>query len=185
MRLGLALLAMLALSACVAAVPRDGAVTEGAAAGAGAAETATAPGAQPVVVTDNPGISNTQNFTVLSETVSLEDDKARLEAQRKQFRVIPPSPLPPRQDPPEVNVVAYALRASNAVGEPIYRRVNPLGAALAKRACARYRLPDDAQEAFLKAGGPRRDPKNLDPDGDGFACDWNPEIYRKLARPAG
>ena len=28
------------------------------------------------------------------------------------------------------------------------------------------------------------DLKNLDPDGDGFACAWDPSIYRQLAIPA-
>ena len=180
MRLGLTLLALIALSAvsaCTAAAPPAESVAAtppaGGAAGAAAGETG------------NPGLSNTQDFTLLSETVSLEEDRARLQAQRSQFRVIPPAPLPARPDPPEVNVVAYALRSDNPVGVRIYRRANPLGPALAQRACRRYRLPDDAQEAFLKAGGPERDPRSLDPDGDGYACAWTPEKYRKLLQPAG
>ena len=35
-----------------------------------------------------------------------------------------------------------------------------------------------AQEAFLKAGGPERDRYGLDPDGDGFACRWDPTPFR-------
>ena len=48
-----------------------------------------------------------------------------------------------------------------------------------QKACLRYPTDDAAQEAFLKAGGPARDPKKLDPDGDGFACDWDPTPFQK------
>ena len=37
---------------------------------------------------------------------------------------------------------------------------------------------DVAQEAFLAQGGPQSDRKGLDPDGDGFACDWDPRPFR-------
>ena len=33
-------------------------------------------------------------------------------------------------------------------------------------------------KAFLEAGGPKRDRKGLDPDGDGFACAWDPRPFR-------
>ena len=45
-------------------------------------------------------------------------------------------------------------------------------------ACARYGSPDLAQQAFLAAGGPDRDRRGLDPDGDGFACAWDPRPFR-------
>jgi hypothetical protein len=32
----------------------------------------------------------------------------------------------------------------------------------------------EAQGAFIEAGGPELDPNNLDPDGDGYACSYNP-----------
>jgi len=35
---------------------------------------------------------------------------------------------------------------------------------------------------FLKAGGPEKDKLKLDPDGDGYACAWNPGKYRQLVR---
>ena len=35
-----------------------------------------------------------------------------------------------------------------------------------------------AAEAFLKAGGPQRDSKKLDPDGDGFACGFDPTPFQ-------
>ena len=48
------------------------------------------------------------------------------------------------------------------------------------RACAAYSSPDRAQEDFLASGGPERDRKSLDPDGDGFACAWDPAPFRAV-----
>ena len=41
-----------------------------------------------------------------------------------------------------------------------------------------FDAPHPIQEAFLDAGGPKRDPHALDPDGDGFACAWDPRPFR-------
>ena len=134
-----------------------------------------------VIDNNNPEISNTQDFTATSENLSIEDDKALLKAQRDKFQVIEPTALPSRGGN-SANIVAFALQTKNAVGEKIYTRVNPLGASLALRNCQKYRSADDAQLAFLQAGGPKRDSRNLDPDGDGFACAWSPEPYRKIVK---
>jgi hypothetical protein len=45
-------------------------------------------------------------------------------------------------------------------------------------ACAKYASPDLAQQAFLERGGPERDRLGVDPDGDGFACSWDPRPFR-------
>jgi hypothetical protein len=44
-------------------------------------------------------------------------------------------------------------------------------------------VPSDdlAQEAFLSEGGPERDRLGVDPDGDGFACRWDPTPFRRAA----
>lgn len=85
--------------------------------------------------------------------------------------------LPTRPGGTEPNIVAYALATSNPVGTSIYPR-NPTSEAQHARACARFAGPDQAQIAFLKAGGPERDRDGLDPDGDGYACWWDPEAFR-------
>ena len=41
---------------------------------------------------------------------------------------------------------------------------------------------DQAQSAFLDSGGPEKDRKGLDPDGDGFACGWDPTPFRNAVR---
>jgi len=91
-------------------------------------------------------------------------------------------PLPPRDGANEPNIVQYALSTTNQVGEQVYRRTNPFAKSTYDRNCARYSSSDLAQEAFLEAGGPERDSRNLDPDGDGFACEWSPEPYRNAVR---
>ncbi|WP_245243163.1 excalibur calcium-binding domain-containing protein [Pararhodobacter sp. SW119] len=77
------------------------------------------------------------------------------------------------------NIVDYALRTSHPVGTERYRRSNPLRWQLWERNCTQFNSHDAAQEAFLAAGGPERDRRNLDPDGDGYACWWTPEPFRR------
>lgn len=91
------------------------------------------------------------------------------------------SALPARPEGGTVNVVAYALGTTNAVGQPVYRRGGGFSKAKFERACADYRSGDAAQTAFMIAGGPERDRLGLDPDGDGFACGWNPAPFRAAA----
>ncbi len=83
------------------------------------------------------------------------------------------------------NIVEYALSTTHRVGTPRYRRSNPLRWQTWERNCARFPTQDAAQEAFLAAGGPERDRNNLDPDGDGFACWWDPEPFRRAMRAGG
>jgi hypothetical protein len=80
------------------------------------------------------------------------------------------------------NVLAYALQTTHAVGTVQHSRRNPFRWLRWERVCRGFVSQDAAQEAFLAAGGPERDPHNLDPDGDGFACWWDPELYRQAAR---
>ena len=86
----------------------------------------------------------------------------------------------PAAAPSTNNIAAFALSTSHAVGQPLYRRV---GARLrnSDRACADFASDSLAQEAFLEAGGPDRDRLGVDPDGDGYACGWDPAAFR-LAR---
>ncbi len=76
------------------------------------------------------------------------------------------------------NVVAFALATSHAVGEAVYPRESGSEERQA-RACGRYASDDLAQQAFLAAGGPDADPRGMDPDGDGYACGWDPERFRR------
>ncbi len=94
--------------------------------------------------------------------------------------IVPASQLPSRAgDAP--NLVQYALSTNNAVGQPAYDR-SSLQLRNPEKACAAYGSADKAQEAFLDAGGPQKDRKGLDPDGDGFACGWDPTPFRNAVR---
>lgn len=76
------------------------------------------------------------------------------------------------------NIVAYAVATTNAVGQSIYPRDGTVSAEKLAKNCAKYRNAEDAQQAFLGAGGPQKDRYDIDPDGDGFACYWNPAPFR-------
>lgn len=128
----------------------------------------------PVVGTENAAISNTQDFKVVKEQETIASDAAKLAALRQSYQIIEPEPLPQRKD--DTNLPAYALSQKQAIGKKTYSRSNN-----SQSGCGRYRNdPDGAQRAFLEAGGPQKDRRNLDSDGDGFACSWNPNAYRSL-----
>jgi hypothetical protein len=80
------------------------------------------------------------------------------------------------------NLFVYALSTQHAVGQQRYTRNHLLRWRRWEAACAQFGSQDLAQEAFLAAGGPERDPNHLDPDGDGFACWWDPAPFRQAAR---
>lgn len=94
-----------------------------------------------------------------------------------------PVAISPAATPPATaaapNLAAYALQAQNRLGQPVWPRG---GLALTNhdRACARFVSSDQAQMDFLRRGGPERDPRNLDPDGDGFACAWDPTPFQSV-----
>jgi len=83
------------------------------------------------------------------------------------------------------NIVDYALSTSHPIGTPIYDRWNPFRWRNFERNCLQFPSQNAAQEAFLAAGGPVQDRQNLDPDGDGYACWWNPEPFRRAMLAGG
>jgi hypothetical protein len=123
------------------------------------------------------GLSDEQDFAAVSSRETIQSDAARLEQQRASRVEVSPAQLPQPSEARGPDIVAYALRTTNAVGEPLYRRVLA-SEGRAARQCARFAGADLAQRAFLEAGGPWRDRMGLDPDGDGFACDWSPAPFR-------
>ena len=82
----------------------------------------------------------------------------------------------------EVNVAKYARDTIHKKGEKLFTRIG-LNIYNNWNQCSNFKTKDDAQRKFLKSGGPYSDKFNLDPDGDGFACDWDPEVYRGLTIP--
>ena len=139
-----------------------------------------APGAAVAPVPNAGGISDEQSFEAVSNRETIQSDAERLAAQRSAYQVIPPEPLGERPRDSGPNIVAYALQTTNRVGEQIYSRSSINLGIGGQRGCGSYSSPDKAQEAFLEGGGPRRDRYGLDPDGDGFACAWDPAPFRTV-----
>ncbi|MDE9451188.1 hypothetical protein J3R80_12000 [Aliiroseovarius sp. Z3] len=125
-----------------------------------------------------PGISDEQDFSAVAARESIESDAQRIENYQAAYQQAEVVAVPERPAGSGVSVVEYALSTTNTVGQSIYSRSALSGDARAQRNCARYTSADFAQIAFLEAGGPNRDRHGLDPDGDGFACGWNPAPFR-------
>ena len=51
---------------------------------------------------------------------------------------------------------------------------NPYSATDIDHDCTDFETQEEAQLFFEANGGPADDPHDLDRDGDGMACDWNP-----------
>ncbi|NOD92345.1 hypothetical protein GS636_06040 [Ruegeria sp. HKCCD4884] len=127
---------------------------------------------------NNSAISDEQDFAAVSERRSIESDAARIEQNRQTYEVVAPTAVPERNASGQPNIVQYALSTSNPVGTQLYSRAGFNLQAKAQRNCAQFPSPDQAQIEFLSNGGPQRDRKGLDPDGDGYACGWDPSPFR-------
>ena len=123
-------------------------------------------------------ISDEQEFSAVSARETIASDAERLAQQRANYTEIAPTALPQRDGTAGPNIVDYALRSTNRLGESVYNRANPFREKQSITACGKFPSPDQAQIEFLARGGPERDPKSLDPDGDGFACAWDPTPFR-------
>jgi len=134
---------------------------------------------RPPLDQDNPNISDEQDFSAVSARESIESDRERLAAQSQAYQVIKPTALPTRSGASGPSIVEFALSTSNGVGQSVYNRSKVFAETRFDRNCAKYSSSDVAQLDFLKSGGPKRDRKGLDPDGDGFACYWDPAPFRQ------
>jgi hypothetical protein len=123
------------------------------------------------------GVSDEQDFAAVAARETIESDAARINANRAQYVVIQPGSLPVRPGDTGPNIVEFALATTNPVGVALYDR-GGIAFTNSDKACSKFASPDQAQQAFLAAGGPDSDRKNLDPDGDGFACSWDPTSFR-------
>ena len=131
-----------------------------------------------VPATAGTGISDEQDFDAVASRESIESDAARRAQQASQYEVVQPTALPQAPADTGPNIVEYALDAPNAKGQEWYSRFVFSGEGRQLRNCGQYSTPDEAQRDFLARGGPERDPRGLDPDGDGFACAWDPAPFR-------
>jgi hypothetical protein len=132
------------------------------------------------VVTNAAGISGENDFAAVSSQRDIRADAALIAQNRANYRLISPTDLPSRPGSSRPNIVEYALRTNNPKGASLYRRSGFNAAAKFARACAGFASDDLAQEEFLAKGGPQKDRLGVDPDGDGFACNWDPQPFRAV-----
>jgi hypothetical protein len=78
----------------------------------------------------------------------------------------------------KINIAIYARKTNNIIGKRIHNRLKTKKEYFRK--CSHFSTSDDAQRYFLSNGGPKKDYMGLDPDGDGFACKWDPIPFRKI-----
>ncbi|WP_135448915.1 hypothetical protein [Tabrizicola caldifontis] len=132
-------------------------------------------------IVGNTGISDEQDFNAVAARETIESDAERIARNRAEYVVVQPKDLPQRPGDTGPNIVEFALATTHAPGVQMYRR-SGMGLRDTNAACAKYASPDQAQQDFLARGGPERDRLNLDPDGDGFACSWDPRPFRNALR---
>lgn len=163
------------------ATAESDAAIRAAAANSGVTPVEAAPGnPTPQIVSNSAGISAENDFSAVSAQRDIADDARLIAQNRAQYQVVQPEALPTREGTDRPNIVEYALRTTNPVGTPLYGRSSFGSESRHLRACAGYASADLAQEDFLASGGPEKDRKGLDPDGDGFACSWNPTPFRAV-----
>ncbi|MBT6020451.1 hypothetical protein [Planktomarina temperata] len=170
MKYGVIIALALAIGGCQRAVPTD-VIRSG-----NQMATETAPGATQEAPPVS-RISNEQDFEVVATAQTVESDAERIAANRARYIVMDVQALP-RRPGRRPNVVDYALRTNNPIGVQLYNRFGTGLKVISFGGCDRYRSKDEAQQDFLAKGGPERDAYGLDPDGDGFACGWDPRPFR-------
>ncbi|MEJ8561146.1 hypothetical protein QTO30_07855 [Yoonia sp. GPGPB17] len=136
----------------------------------------------PALANSSTGLSDEQNFDAVSGRETIESDAERRAAQAAAREQIAPTAVPERPANTGPNIVEYALNAPNVKGQEWYSRSLLSTDARFSRNCAVYATPDDAQRDFLARGGPERDRRGIDPDGDGFACGWDPAPFIQAMR---
>ncbi|WP_137701455.1 hypothetical protein [Marimonas lutisalis] len=132
----------------------------------------------PQVVNNPSGISRENDFAAVGQRRSIQDDAELRRQQQAQYQIIQPTAVPTRTGSSGPNIVQYALSTSHPRGQSMYRRSSFNAQAKYQKNCAKYPSPDLAQQEFLEQGGPQKDRLGLDPDGDGYACTWDPTPFR-------
>lgn len=131
-------------------------------------------------VAGHTGISNENSFEAVSAQRSIAEDAAVIAQNRSQYVQVQPTAVPTRPSANGPNIVSYALQQNHPRGQQMYGR-SSLRLGKPQQQCSQFLSADLAQQAFLAAGGPQRDRNNLDPDGDGYACAWDPAPFRAAA----
>lgn len=131
---------------------------------------------------NNAGISDENDFQAVANRETIQSDADRMARNRQMYQEIEPTAVPRRPGDDQPNIVAYALQSNNPRGAQLYSRSGLNLQGRHARNCAKYGSADLAQMAFLSKGGPKRDRMALDPDGDGYACAWDPAPFREAVK---
>ena len=123
------------------------------------------------------GVLDLSQFSQEQQKVEREQAAKRRE-ELKAGRVVLEVDSKEKIGTKSVNLAVYARSVSNNIGEKIYYR-NFLSTD-DNSGCTQFSNKNAAQIFFLTNGGPKNDHHNIDADGDGFACKWDPSIYRKI-----
>lgn len=88
------------------------------------------------------GISDENDFQAVSSRETIELDKVRMAQNRAAYQQVQPTANPERTGASEaaVDLVQYALKAPNRMGEAIYPR-SKIALANSQKSCARYASP--------------------------------------------
>ena len=124
------------------------------------------------------GFLDLSQFSLEQQKIEREEAAKKLAELKEKRIVLQLNDKEKNIENSTVNLALYARINKNKVGEKIYRR-HPI-IDINKPGCSQFGDGNTAQIFFLKNGGPKNDYYQLDNDGDGFACSWNPEIYRKI-----
>ena len=125
------------------------------------------------------GVLDLSQFSQEQQKVEREQAAKRRE-ELKAGRVVLEADHKEKIKRRSVNLAVFARSVSNKLGEKIYYR-NFISSG-AGSGCKKFSNKNAAQIFFLENGGPQNDFHDMDVDGDGFACKWDPAIYRKIER---
>ncbi|MEM8788201.1 MAG: hypothetical protein AAGE76_08055 [Pseudomonadota bacterium] len=136
------------------------------------------PGASDIGIDPN---DDSIDLNASSQEVQVRERTAaqqRRDAAQQQLVVVQPEPVP--QVDVSANIVQFSRQTTHPVGVRVYNRPAFRDRLQARATCRQFANDDEAQRQFLANGGPNTDRFNIDPDGDGFACRFDPEKYRSL-----
>ena len=125
------------------------------------------------------GVLDLSQFSQEQQKVEREQAAMRRE-ELKAGRVVLEANHKEKIKRQSVNLAVFARSVSNKLGEKIYYRnfiISGTGSG-----CKKFSNKNAAQIFFLENGGPKNDFHDMDADGDGFACKWDPAIYRTIER---
>ena len=125
------------------------------------------------------GVLDLSQFSQEQQKVEREQAAKRRE-ELKAGRVVLEANRKEKIATGSVNLAVFARSVSNKLGEKIYYR--NFISSNAGSGCKKFSNKNAAQIFFLENGGPKNDFYSMDADGDGFACKWDPAIYRKIER---